>query len=244
MIPRTTTIGSYPAFPLDEDVDYYQKMQEHGVTDELVDPYIWSLEEAIRDFTASGIEVVSTGQTRGDLYSIFLDPKFVRGVGWKGAEAFVSEKIRRVSSIRLNDVRHAREILPEQFELKEPITDAYTLAKFAKITTGAYRDTREFARAINREIILPEIEDLQKGHLVSMLQLDSPSISSESSTPDYILDLYEEIAGVAKLPLVLHACGDTTRLFRLLTKAKVDVLSLDFYHYPRLLDEVAKGNYD
>ena len=47
MIPRTTTIGSYPAFPLDEDVDYYQKMQEHGVTDELVDPYIWSLEEAI-----------------------------------------------------------------------------------------------------------------------------------------------------------------------------------------------------
>jgi len=244
LIPRTTTIGSYPAFPLDEDVDYYQKMQEHGVTDELVDPYIWSLEEAIRDFTASGIEVVSTGQTRGDLYSIFLDPKFVRGVGWKGAEAFVSEKIRRVSSIRLNDVRHAREILPEQFELKEPITDAYTLAKFAKVTTGAYRDTREFARAINREIILPEIEDLQKGHLVSMLQLDSPSISSESSTPDYILDLYEEIAGVAKLHLVLHACGDTTRLFRLLTKAKVDVLSLDFYHYPRLLDEVAKGNYD
>jgi len=224
LIPRTTTIGSYPAFPLDEDVDYYQKMQEHGVTDELVDPYIWSLEEAIRDFTASGIEVVSTGQTRGDLYSIFLDPKFVRGVGWKGAEAFVSEKIKRISSIRLNDVRHAREILPEQFELKEPITDAYTLAKFAKVTTGAYRDTREFARAINREIILPEIEDLQRGNLVSMLQLDSPSISSESSTPDYILDLYEEIAGVAKLPLVLHACGDTTRLFRLLTKAKVDVL--------------------
>src|SRR5207245_9698438 len=157
--------------------------------------------------------------TRGDLYSIFLDPKFVRGVGWKGAEAFVSQKIRRVSSIRLNDVKHAREILPEQFELKEPITAAYTLAKFAKVTTGAYRHTRAFARAINREIILPEIEELQKGNLVSMLQLDSPSISSESSTPDYILDLYEEIAGVANLPLALHACGHARRRCRLLPQA-------------------------
>src|SRR5438093_9697117 len=148
-------------------------------------------------------------------------------MGWKGAEAFVSEKVKRISGIRLNDVRHAREILPEQFELKEPITDAYTLAKFAKVTTGAYRDTREFARAINREIILPELEDLQRGNLVAMLQLDSPSISSESCTPDYILDLYEDMVGVAKLPLVLHAFGDTTTFFRLFVKAKVDVLSLD-----------------
>jgi cobalamin-independent methionine synthase catalytic subunit len=56
--------------------------------------------------------------------------------------------------------------------------------------------------------------------------------------------LYEEVAGVAKLPLVLHACGDTTRLFRFLTRNKVNVLSLDFYHYPRLLEEAAKGSYD
>lgn len=244
MTPKTTTIGSYPAFPRVEDVEYYQKMQEHGITEELVDPYIWSLEEAIRDFTASGIEVVSTGQTRGDLYSIFLDPKFIKGIGWKGAEAFVSEKIARVSNIRLSDVQHAREILPHQFELKEPITDAYTLARFAKLTTGSYRDTRDFARAMNSEVIIPEIEDLQKDGSVSMVQLDSPSISSESSFPDYLLNLWEEIAEVAKIPIVLHACGDTTRLFRLLTKAKVDVLSLDFYHYPRLLEEASKGNYD
>jgi len=244
MTPKTTTIGSYPAFPRAEDIEYFEKMKAHGITEELVDPYLWSLEETIRDFTASGIEVVSTGQTRGDLYSIFLDPRFVKGVGWKGAEAFVSERIQRVSSIRAMDVRYAREMLPDQFELKEPITDAYTLAKFAKLRSGSYRDTRDLARAINREIILPEIEDLQGGGSVSMIQLDSPTISSESSTPEYLLDLYEEVAGVAKVPTVLHACGDTARLFRLLTRTKVDVLSLDFYHYPRLLEEVSSANFD
>jgi len=244
MTPKTTTIGSYPAFPRAEDVEYFEKMKTHGITEELVDPYLWSLEEAIKDFTASGIEVVSTGQTRGDLYSLFLDPKFVKGVGWRGAEALISGRIQRLSSIRLGDVKHARERLPKHFELKEPITDAYTLAKFAKLTTASYRDTRELAQAINREIVLPEIEDLQKDGSVSMIQLDSPGISTESSPPDYILDLYEEIASAARLPMVLHACGDTARLFRLLTKSKFEVLSLDFYHYPRLLEEASRRSYD
>lgn len=244
MVPRTTTIGSYPVFPQPEDVEYYHKMVMHGVSDELIDPYLWSIEESIRDFTSSGIEIVSTGQTRGDLYSIFLDPKFVKGIAWDGAEIYVNDKIDRLSSIRLNDVKYARSILPKHFEIKEPITDAYTLAKFAKIKTDLYIDTKHLSIEINRKIVIPEIEDLQKEGLVSMIQLDSPSLAAESFPPEYIAELYEEVANVAKVPIVLHACGDTTRIFRLLTRLKVDVLSLDFYHYPKLMDEASKRNYD
>jgi len=65
--PATTTIGSYPVFPLAEDVEYERKMQGHGISDEIVDPYLWSIEETVRDFASSGIEIISTGQTRGDL---------------------------------------------------------------------------------------------------------------------------------------------------------------------------------
>ena len=187
----------------------------------------------------------STGQSRGDLYSLFLDPKFVKGVTWQGADAFVNDKVERAGSIRLADVLHAKSVLPSHYELKEPITDAYTLARYAKINTTAYADTRELAREINKKIIIPEIEDLQKSGAVSWLQLDSPTIAAESSTPDYILGLYEEIASVAKLPLVVHACGDAVRIFSsLLTKLKVDTISLDFYHYPKLFDEASKKSYD
>jgi len=243
-MPKTTTIGSYPTFPKPEDVEYYLTISSHGLGEEVVDPYLWSIDEALEDFTSAGIEVPSTGQSRGDLYSLFLDPRVVKGVRWNGAEVFVDEKISRVASNRLADVQHARSVLPSHYEIKEPITDAYTLARFAKISTGSYRDTRELAQDINRKVVIPEIEDLQNSGAVSWIQLDSPALAADSFTPDYFLGLYEEIASVAKLPVVIHACGDASRIFPTLTKTKVHTISLDFYHYPRLFDEASRHNYD
>ena len=245
MIPRVTTIGSYPTFPRAEDVEYYYTISRHGLGGEVVDPYLWSMEEALKDFTSAGVDVPSTGQSRGDLYSLFLDPKLVKGITWQGADAYVNGKIERTGSIRVADVRHARSVLPAHYELKEPITDAYTLARFAKINTSTYADTRELAREINKKLIIPEIEDLQASGAVSWLQLDSPTIAAESSTPDYIQELYEDVASVARVPIVVHACGDAVRIFSsLLTKLKVDTISLDFYHYPKLFEEAGKKSYD
>ena len=244
MIPKTTTIGSYPTFPKAEDIEYYLTISSHGLGGDVVDPYLWTIEEALEDFTSAGIEVPSTGQTRGDLYSLFLDPRFVIGVRWTGAEAFVEQKLSRTGPIRLSDVLHARAVLPSHYQIKEPVTDAYTLARFLKISTGSYRDTRELAEDINAKIVIPEIEDLQNSGAVSWIQLDSPTLAAESSTPDYIVKLYEDIASVARLPVVLHACGDATRVFSLLTRTKVHTISLDFYHYPRLFEEASRKGYD
>lgn len=77
-----------------------------------------------------------------------------------------------------------------------------------------------------------------------MVQLDSPNLAAESSTPDYIEDLYAEVASVARVPLVLHVCGDATRVFRFLTRLKVQTLELDFFHFPHLLDEAARKSFD
>ena len=48
MIPRVTTIGSYPTFPRAEDVEYYYTISRHGLGGEVVDPYLWSMEEALK----------------------------------------------------------------------------------------------------------------------------------------------------------------------------------------------------
>jgi methionine synthase II (cobalamin-independent) len=244
LIPKTTTIGSYPTFPKPEDIEYYLAISSHGLGDEVVDPYLWSIDEALEDFTSAGIEVPSTGQSRGDLYSLFLDPKFVKGLSWRGAEVFVDDSISRVGSPRIADVLHARKTLPSHYEIKEPVTDAYTLARFAKINTRTYADTRELAVEINRKLVIPEIEQLQDSGAVSWLQLDSPAVASDSFVPDYFVGLYEEVASAAKLPVVLHACGDASRVFPELTRTKVNTISLDYYHYPRLFDETSRRSYD
>lgn len=242
--PTTTTIGSYPVYPSPDDIEYYEKMVAKGLGEELEDPFVWSIEESVNDFAAAGVEMFSTGQTRGDLFALFLDPRFVKGIEWEGQQAKVTDRISRISSIRLQDVRHALSVAPRQLSLKEPITDAYTLARFAKISTGSYKDTRELARDFNRKLVIPELEDLQSNSSMAMVQFDSPYIASESATPDYIKGLYDDIASASKVPIALHACGDTTRLFRFLTNLPLDALELDFYHYPRLLDEVSRHNFD
>src|SRR5207237_6323536 len=97
----------------------------------------------------------------GDLYSLFLDQKIVRGISWDGAEASVNDRIERLQcGIRLPAVQYARSVLPSHFQLKEPLTDAYTLARFCKIHTPSYVDTTEHAKDINRKIIIPELESL------------------------------------------------------------------------------------
>jgi 5-methyltetrahydropteroyltriglutamate--homocysteine methyltransferase len=241
--PLTTTIGSYPIFPKHEDVEYYEMMKSRGLED-VLDPHVWSTEAAVKEFVSSGIEVVSTGQTRGDLYSIFLNPRFVKGIAWNGSEAYVKGRIERLGSSRKDDVRVAREILPKQFQIKEPITDAYTLAKFLKNRSSVYPDLKNLAVDINRKIVIPEIEELQKEKLVSYIQLDSPRIAAESIPEDYYTELYEEVMSVAKVPVVLHACGDTARALSILSKTRVHALLLDFYHFPKLIDEVSRRNLD
>ena len=84
MIPKVTTIGSYPTFPRSEDVEYYYAISRHGLGGDVVDPYFWAIEEALNDFTSAGVDVPSAGQSRGDLYSLFLDPKFVKIHPWFG----------------------------------------------------------------------------------------------------------------------------------------------------------------
>lgn len=244
MFPKTTTIGSYPVFPSREDIEYYEKMASKGLASELTDPYLYTIEETVKDFIASGIEILSTGQTRGDLYSLFLDPKFVRGIGWRGSQAYIEGKVERVASIRLSDVKYARTLLPKHYEIKEPITDAYTLARFAKINTELYLNTEELAREINRQIVLKEFDELQNSKAVSMIQLDSPVIAAESYPPEYIKELYDEVASIKRIDVALHACGNTARIFGRLTSLNVDVLSLDFYHYPRLIDEASEREYE
>ena len=107
LIPRVTTIGSY-RHSLRPRTWSTTTPYRGTAWEEVVDPYLWSMEEALKDFTSAGVDVPSTGQSRGDLYSPFLEPKFVKGIAWQGADAYVNGKIERSGSIRVADSSSTR----------------------------------------------------------------------------------------------------------------------------------------
>ena len=43
--------------PTPEDIEYYLTISSHGLGDDVIDPYLWSIDEALEDFTSAGIEV-------------------------------------------------------------------------------------------------------------------------------------------------------------------------------------------
>ncbi len=234
--PSTTVIGSYPITIQESEVEQYRAFPE-----ETEDPVNASIQLAVRDFVSAGIEFPSTGQTRESFVRLFLDPGFVEGIEYDGAEIIVSGKIRRKSSIRLADVQEAKSLTPKYYGFKEPVTDPYTLARNCRLRGSHYSDLKELTFAIGREIIRPELESLQG--LVDYLQLDAPYFSVDPFK-DYIKELYEEILQGITTPVVLHVCGDTFSVFKELTKLNVDVISLDFTFSDKLLDEVSRRNFD
>lgn len=234
--PSTTVIGSYPITVSKEEADQFDTFPE-----ETEDPVNSTIQLAVRDFVSAGIEFPCSGQTRESFVRLFLDPRHVEGISYDGSEIVITGKISRRSAIRLEDVKFARSIIPRYYSFKEPVTDPYTLARSCRLSGAPYSDLRELTFAIAREIVRPELESIE--HFVDFLQLDAPYFSVEPYK-EYILQLYEEMLGGLKKPVVLHVCGDSFPIFKELIKLNVQVISLDFTFNDKLLDEVSKRNYD
>lgn len=234
--PATTVIGSYPVF-----IPPGLLTQHMAFADEVEDPVESTIELSVRDYLSAGIEYPSTGQTRDTFIRIFLDPDYLSGITKHGSETIVTGKISRLRPIRQKDVQTAKEIIPAYYGLKEPVTDPYTLARNCRMEGSPYSDLKELTFAIANEIVRPELESMQE--YVDYLQVDAPYFSVEPFK-DYIKDLYEQMLGGLKKPVVLHVCGDTYSVFKELTKLDVQVISLDFTSSDRLVEEVSLRNFD
>lgn len=240
--PKTTVIGSYPVFPSRTEVEAYQQALERGAQDEdTVDPYLKTVELSVKDFLSAGIEIPATGQTRDHFTRLFLNPNYVSNIERQDSEILVKGPVKRKTAIRVADVRYAKSFLPPYYMFKEPITDPYTLARSCKLVTSAYTDLKELTFDLARKVVKPEAKDLQKE--VDFIQFDGPYYSIDPYR-QYIRQVYEELTQSLKKPVVLHVCGDTFGVFKELIKLKVNILSLDFTYNPKLLDEVARRNFD
>ncbi|MBI3858949.1 MAG: hypothetical protein HY296_01720 [Thaumarchaeota archaeon] len=248
--PKTTVIGSYPIVASEAEVQHYElkRTAEPGM-ESIFSPFLKTAERAFKDQISAGIEVPSTGQTSYDYLNLFLDPVKVAGVASNGSGRKVSGDLRRLEPLRLEEVRYVYELIDSVqldgrkerlLELKEPITDPYTLATGVQNETG--KDTRELTFDILKNIVIPEAKSMEP--YVDFYQFDAPRYSTISARPDYLRRIFEELKTELDKPIVLHVCGDTSRIFEELVKFPVDILSLDFTLTPKLIEVASRISYD
>ncbi len=213
----TTVVGSYPS---ELDRATLERAYRRGE-----DPFHEALEEAVRGQVDAGIMLVSDGQTRGDMISIFA--RGLRGFRIKERVEIISRVSYR-SGITVEDQIKAKSLLPPDVGLKAIITGPYTLMKSSR---DLHYHSQEECMADIAEALHREAEALAE--ICDVIQLDEPFLSIEYQ--DNVREHVERVLQV-DVETALHVCGDVGEIAHELVEFEVDILDHEFTSHPHLYD--------
>jgi 5-methyltetrahydropteroyltriglutamate--homocysteine methyltransferase len=222
---RTTVIGSYPL--------RYEELGPHAVV------------RAVEEQIAAGVGLVSDGQTRSDMVSVYAG--VLAGTGMRPEKGSGERKLHIVGKVALKDPS----IFAEDFHLatktaagraqvKAIVTGPVTLAFSSILDTKAYSGYRDRSLYLDlSEAILGIARELENAG-ARHFQIDEPFFSV-GAPMELAQEAVENIATQLHGEVALHACGDVAKVFdRLLGFKGVRVLSHGFAGTPGNLALVSR----
>lgn len=205
----TTVVGSYPVV-------------RGGGLLSLLDPLRPSVEIAVADQIAAGIDIISDGQVRGDMIRAFTQ----KLPGIRGQE--VIGKVQPASApITVRDTKYA---LSKTRMVKGIITGPTTLAHGLHISTPMYRNKGELALDLAAALVV-EATSLEAAG-VTLLQIDEPIFSTGIADLSVGKQAIEMITKTLHIPTCMHVCGDLSEVIDDLLKIQVSVLDFEFSKNP------------
>ncbi len=212
-----TVVGSFPTNPTKSSLarSYYERN----------DPYLESLRDAVNAQIEAGIELVSDGQTRGNMIEIFA--KGLKGFRIKEKIEIVSE-VEHIGPITVEDVKETREMISDSEGVKGIITGPWTLVNSVE---NHHYDSDMNAVIDTADSLKKEAEILAE--FCDVVQIDEPYFSVDF--PECGKDIMEEIMDV-KTKTALHVCGDIEPVVEDLVEIDVDILDFEFAANPNLYE--------
>ena len=225
----TTVVGSYPSEPSKTELmgGMYGK-----------DPYLKSITRAVKDQINAGIDIISDGQTRGDMIRIFTNR--IGGLSEVDGVIQVVGRIQHTQDILGEDFKYAKKVTEEKALLKGVITGPNTLASFLQNQYYGVKKSLLFDLA---GVLAVEAKKLSDGGAV-LIQIDEPILSSGNVDLEEAKDALEVITNVVDKPIALHVCGDVNILYPKLLEFPVEILDHEFTRNPTLLDGLYEYNFD
>lgn len=213
----STVVGSFPSEPSKE------ALSKSYFTD--TDPYLESLRNAVLTQIDAGIELISDGQTRGNMVEIFA--KGLRGYRIKEKIEIVSD-IKYLSPITVEDQRLTKNMISDDVGLKGIITGPFTMVK--SVENKHYRSEKD-AVMDTAEALKNESEKLAE--ICDLVQIDEPFLSTEF--PEYAKEALDNLLDIDSTT-ILHVCGDVNPFVEKVIEIEVDILDHEFADNPSLYD--------
>lgn len=238
----TTVVGSYPAPPQEPSSLSSRISSILGS----YDPYHAAVELAVTQQVKAGVNLISTGQVRGDMVEIFA--RDITGMAWEDGTSKIKGKILPINhSIGAEDIKIALKTarsISGEFKASKPV---FLLGKFNEdargvkgIITGPTtlvlssrmegfytlekRDKAilDLAYALNREA-----KYLEKAG-AAMIQFDEPFLSTGMANIKTAYQAIKIAQEGLKVPLAMHVCGDVSQVLGELLKFPVDIIDCEF----------------
>ncbi|MFW6196553.1 MAG: methionine synthase [Thermoplasmatota archaeon] len=213
----TTVVGSFPSKPSKES------LSKSYFTD--IDPYLESLRKAVLTQIDAGIELISDGQTRGNMVDIYANG--LKGYRIKEKIEIVSD-IEYLSPITVDDQKMVKKIAPDDVGLKGIITGPFTMVKSVK--NKHYRSEKD-AVLDTAEALKNEVKKL--ADICDVVQIDEPFLSTEFL--GYARDALEMMLDI-DTTTALHVCGNVNPFVEDVVEISVDILDHEFADNPSLYD--------
>lgn len=224
----STVIGSFPV-DLDKPTSFKNKLfNSIG----FYDPYKIAIKRAVIAQLDAGVDIVSDGQVRGDMVSIFTE--HIDGMEIRGALTVINSKISNNSKgISTNDLKYVKKIIneyyngnvPENKGFKGIVTGPSTIIYSSKIESY-YKNKNDaiidLAHELKKEI--NAICDVG----VKYIQIDEPFLSTGLVNMKIAKEAIDILTEDVEIPMGMHVCGTLDNVFKDLTKFNLDILDFEF----------------
>ena len=226
---KSTVVGSFPA----------EESAPSNFKDKLsnaigsYDPFKQAIESSVIAQLDAGVDIISDGQVRGDMVSIFT--KYIPGMKIEDGNTFIVGKIRNpTQEISIKDMQYAKKVMkdyyngniPEGKGIKGIITGPNTIIHSSRIQS--FYKNKEDAIIDLAHSLKQEVNAIEKKIQPVYMQIDEPFLSTGMVDMKTAREAIGIIKDGLEVPLGMHVCGILTDAFKDIAKFNVDILDFEF----------------
>ena len=226
---KSTVVGSFPVDIKSPDSAKNKLLKVFGA----YDPFKQSIKECVTAQLDAGIDIISDGQVRGDMVSIFT--KYIPGMKIEDGNTVIVSKIRKpTNEISIKDLQFAKKVMNDYYDgnipknkgIKGIITGPNTIVHSSRIQS--FYKNKEDAIIDLAHSLKFEVDAISRKVNPEYIQIDEPFLSTGMVDMKVASEAIDILREDLEIPLAMHVCGTLDNAFKDLTKFNVDILDMEF----------------
>lgn len=226
---KSTVVGSFPVEVKEVTSTKNKLLSALGA----YDSFKQSIEDSVIAQLDAGVDIISDGQVRGDMVSIFT--QYIPGMKIEDGNTVIVSKIRNpTQEISVKDLQYAKKVMkdyyngniPEGCGVKGIITGPTTIVHSSRIQS--FYKNKEDAIIDLAHSLKQEVDAIAKKVDPVYIQIDEPFLSTGMVDMKTAREAIDILHDGLEIPLAMHVCGILKDAFKDIARFNVDILDFEF----------------